>query len=69
MLRTILIGLDRSAYSETALEMALDWGRRFGAMLVGLAVIDEPVAPRPPRAPWPPSGCSATPPPRCLART
>jgi len=47
MLKTILIGLDGSAYSDTALEMALDWGRRFDAMLVGLGIIDEPTTARP----------------------
>jgi nucleotide-binding universal stress UspA family protein len=47
MLKTILIGLDGSPYSETALELALDWGQRFAAMLVGLAVIDEASLGRP----------------------
>jgi nucleotide-binding universal stress UspA family protein len=45
MLKTILIGLDGSPFSEIALEMALDWGRRFDAMLVGLSILDEPPLP------------------------
>jgi nucleotide-binding universal stress UspA family protein len=56
MLKTILIGLDGSPYSETALEMALDWGRRFDAMLVGLGIIDEPAIARP--QPLPPGAVS-----------
>jgi hypothetical protein len=42
MLKSILIGLDGSAYSTTALELGIRWARRFDALLVGLGVIDEP---------------------------
>jgi len=42
MLRTILIGLDGSAHSRTALSLGIDWARHSGAMLVGLGIIDAP---------------------------
>lgn len=42
MLRTILVGLDGSAYSAAAVELGIRWAKKFDAMLVGLAVIDEP---------------------------
>lgn len=42
MLRSILIGLDESAYSSEALELGIRWARHFDAMLVGLGIVDEP---------------------------
>lgn len=42
MLRTILLALDGSEDSQTALELALRWGRRFDARVIGCAVLDEP---------------------------
>lgn len=42
MLRSILIGLDGSADSASAIRLGIEWARRDGAMLVGLAIIDEP---------------------------
>jgi nucleotide-binding universal stress UspA family protein len=42
MLRSALVALDGSAYSEAATTLALDWARRFGARLVGLGVLDAP---------------------------
>ncbi len=42
MIRAILIGLDGSAYSDAALELAIAWARRFDCMLVGVAIVDEP---------------------------
>jgi nucleotide-binding universal stress UspA family protein len=42
MLKSILIGLDGSAYSTAAVELGIRWARRFDALLVGLGVIDEP---------------------------
>jgi nucleotide-binding universal stress UspA family protein len=42
MLKSILIGLDGSAYSTAAVELGIRWARRFDAFLVGLGVIDEP---------------------------
>lgn len=42
MLRSILIGLDGSAYSSAAIELGIRWARRFDALLVGLGIVDEP---------------------------
>ena len=42
MLQSILVGLDGSPWSEAAATLALDWGARFGARLLGLGVLDEP---------------------------
>lgn len=42
MLRSILVGLDGSAYSHTALEFCIDWARRYDALIVGLGIIAEP---------------------------
>jgi nucleotide-binding universal stress UspA family protein len=47
MLRSILIGLDGSSSSSTAVELGLCWARRFDALLVGLGVVDEPTICRP----------------------
>jgi nucleotide-binding universal stress UspA family protein len=42
MLRSALVALDDSAYREAATTLALDWAARFGARLLGVAVLDEP---------------------------
>ena len=42
MLRSILVGLDGSPWSDAATTLAVEWGARFGARLVGLGVVDEP---------------------------
>jgi nucleotide-binding universal stress UspA family protein len=42
MLRSALVALDGSAYSESATTLAIDWARRFGARLLGLGVLDAP---------------------------
>jgi nucleotide-binding universal stress UspA family protein len=42
VLRSILVGLDGSAWSEAATTLALDWAARFDARLLGLGVLDEP---------------------------
>lgn len=47
MLRSILVGLDGSAYSMAAVELGIQWAKKFDAMLVGLAVIDEPTIRQP----------------------
>lgn len=47
MLRSILVGLDGSPYSESALELSLRWGNRFGATLLGLGIVDEPTIRKP----------------------
>ena len=42
MLRTILAGLDGSPDSQSVLTLGIRWARRFDALLVGIAIIDEP---------------------------
>src|SRR5262245_22592412 len=49
MLRTILVALDESPYSDTATTLAIEWGAQFGARLLGLGILDKPsiTAPEP----------------------
>jgi nucleotide-binding universal stress UspA family protein len=42
VLRSLLVALDGSPYSDTASMLACDWARRFGVQLLGLGVLDEP---------------------------
>lgn len=42
MLKSILVGLDGSAYSTRAVELALRWGKQFDATIVGMGIIDKP---------------------------
>jgi nucleotide-binding universal stress UspA family protein len=42
MLRSALVALDGSAYSEPAMVLAIDWAKRHGARLLGLGVLDAP---------------------------
>jgi nucleotide-binding universal stress UspA family protein len=42
MLKNILIGLDGSAFSDSAVELGFRWARQFNAFLIGLGVVDEP---------------------------
>lgn len=42
MIRSILVGLDTPGHGEVVSELAIRWARRFGAGLVGLAIVDEP---------------------------
>jgi nucleotide-binding universal stress UspA family protein len=42
MLRSVLIGLDGSAHSRAAIELALRWARRQSMLLAGIGIIDEP---------------------------
>lgn len=44
MLRTMLVGLDGSRYSQAAVELGIRWALRTRAMLVGLGIVDEPAA-------------------------
>lgn len=41
-MRSILVGLDGSPYSVSAVELGIRWARQFDALLVGLGVIEEP---------------------------
>jgi nucleotide-binding universal stress UspA family protein len=47
MIQSILVPLDGSEYSETALVLGIRWARRTGATLVGLGIVDEPTICRP----------------------
>jgi nucleotide-binding universal stress UspA family protein len=47
VIQSILIGLDGSTYSESALQLGLRWARRTGARLTGIGIIDEPTICRP----------------------
>ncbi len=42
MLRSLLVGLDGSTFSETAVTLAIRWAQRCEALLVGLGIIDQP---------------------------
>jgi nucleotide-binding universal stress UspA family protein len=42
MLRSILVGLDGSDFSHSAIEVGIYLARKTGALLVGLGVVDEP---------------------------
>jgi nucleotide-binding universal stress UspA family protein len=42
MVRSMVVGLDGSAYSTAAVELGLCWAQRYEAVLVGLGVIDAP---------------------------
>jgi nucleotide-binding universal stress UspA family protein len=41
MLKSVLIGLDGSPTSGAAVELGIQWAKRFNALLVGLAVVVE----------------------------
>ena len=41
ILKSILVSIDRSSDSTPAMELALEWARRFEAELVGIGFIDE----------------------------
>ncbi len=49
MLRSILVGLDGSDFSESAVELGIDWARRHNALLVGVGVAtaESPAATEP----------------------
>jgi len=47
MVRRILVAMDGSPYGEAAAGLAIDWGTRFGAELVGLGILDKPTITRP----------------------
>jgi nucleotide-binding universal stress UspA family protein len=42
MIRSLMVGLDGSAQSSSATRLGIEWARRTGALLAGLAVVDEP---------------------------
>ena len=49
MLQAVLVALDESPFSDSATTLALEWGTRFGARLLGLGILDKPsiTAPEP----------------------
>ena len=47
MLRSILVGLDGSAYSAAAVELGIRWAQHTGAVLVALGIIDAPTICKP----------------------
>jgi nucleotide-binding universal stress UspA family protein len=47
MLRSILVGLDGSAYSAAAVDLGIRWAQHSGAVLVGLGIIDAPTICKP----------------------
>lgn len=51
MLKSILIGLDGSAYSDVAVELGIQWAKRFEALLVGLGIVDQPTICKPEAVP------------------
>lgn len=51
MLRTILIGLDGSAYSHNAIELGIRWAKEHGSLLAGLGIVDEPTIRKPAAVP------------------
>jgi nucleotide-binding universal stress UspA family protein len=46
VLRSILVALDGSPWSEAATTLAFDWADRFDAHVLGLGVLDEPTIER-----------------------
>jgi nucleotide-binding universal stress UspA family protein len=46
MLRSALVALDGSAYSESAADLAIDWACRYGVRLLGLGIVDAPTIQR-----------------------
>jgi nucleotide-binding universal stress UspA family protein len=43
MLKSILVGLDETKFSEAAVELGIAWAQRFDCLLTGVAVICEPM--------------------------
>lgn len=42
MLRTLLVGLDGTDHSRSALSLAIQWAKKANGMVVGMGVVDEP---------------------------
>lgn len=42
MVRSVLVGVDGSAYSTAAVEFGIRWAQRWDAVLVGLGIVDAP---------------------------
>ena len=44
MLTSILVGLDGSPSSAAAVELSIQWAKRFNALLIGLGIVDVTAA-------------------------
>ena len=42
MLQSMVVGIDGSAYSTSAVELGIRWAQRWDAVLVGLGIVDAP---------------------------
>jgi len=42
MLKTLMVGIDGSEYSQYAVDLGIAWAKRFDALLVGLGIVDQP---------------------------
>ncbi len=42
MVRSMLVGLDASVYSQAAVELGIGWAKQFQCLLAGVGVINEP---------------------------
>jgi nucleotide-binding universal stress UspA family protein len=51
MLKSMLVGLDGSPYSASAIDLGICWAKRHDALLVGVGIIDEPGITRPEAVP------------------
>lgn len=47
MLRSILVGLDGFACSDSAVDLGIEWAKRLNALVIGLGIVDEPGIRRP----------------------
>lgn len=47
MLRSILVGLDGSTCSRSAVDLGILWAQKLDALLIGLGIVDEPSIRRP----------------------
>lgn len=42
MLQSMVVGIDGSVYSTSAVELGIRWAQRWDAVLVGLGIVDTP---------------------------
>jgi len=47
MIRSMLVALDGTEFSKSAMELGIQWATRMDAMIVGLGIVDEPEFGRP----------------------
>ena len=47
MPKAILIGIDGSVYSTAAVDLGIQWAKKYDSILVGLGIIDEPTIRKP----------------------